>query len=209
MSGPTFVRLALAAGALIVASGASAQDGVMFKDLLGSIGIIPKEKPDIVYRERPPLVLPPKADLRPPVAPSSVEARAGNWPKDPDVMAARKAAAEEATPETQRESYRLNEGKRLSIEEMRAGRRAGGQPVEPPVSDRKLDSSRLTPDELRLPKDEVSKLGPEGLKRRYLSDPPQALLNPAAGALVKATHDPKSLADPDSPYAFQRQQRGQ
>ena len=44
----------------------------------------------IDYRERSPLVVPPKIDLPPPVS-ASAEVNAPNWPKDPDV-AQRKAA---------------------------------------------------------------------------------------------------------------------
>jgi hypothetical protein len=49
------------------------------------------ENQGIDYRERSPLVVPPRIDLPPPDA--SARVQAPNWPKDPDV-AARKAAAE-------------------------------------------------------------------------------------------------------------------
>ena len=77
------------------------------KSFLGTIGIIPKEKPPINYSERAPLVLPPKMELRAPAAPRSAENQA-NWPKDPDVVAARKAAAEARAPATSTEIYRSN-----------------------------------------------------------------------------------------------------
>jgi hypothetical protein len=51
----------------------------------------------IDYRERSPLVVPPKLDLPPPVK-QSTEVNVPNWPKDPDVeraKASRKARAEE------------------------------------------------------------------------------------------------------------------
>ena len=86
------------------------------------IGIIPKEKAPIIYNERAPLVLPPKMDLRLRAAGGGAEARNGNWPKDPDVAARRKAAAEARTPYTSSELYKNTEASRLSIEEMRAGR---------------------------------------------------------------------------------------
>src|SRR6266404_2640202 len=38
----------------------------------------------IQYRERSPLVVPPKLDLPPPDKASAAEAKASNWPKDPD-----------------------------------------------------------------------------------------------------------------------------
>lgn len=206
------VRMAIGAGALLLAvSAASAQEGVAMKNLLGNIGIIPKDPPKIDYRERAPLVLPPKADLRAPVAGGSIEARAANWPKDPDVVAARKEATEASLPDRLTERYKLDKGDRLSIEEMRAGRKVGGGQGMQVYGDRRDDKSRLSPDELKLPQEELAKLSAntKGLERRYLSDPPQPLLQAAAGAPLKASQDRKSSLDPESPYAFQRQISGQ
>lgn len=199
-----------AAGMLVLAaSGASAQEGVAMKNLLGSIGIIPKDPPKIEYRERAPLVLPPKMELRAPMDPGAVEARAANWPKDPDVMAARREAREASLPERMTERYKLDKGDRLSIEEMRAGRRPGGGQMTGLYGDRRDDRSRLTPEELRLPQEAQAKLDPNGLDRKYLSDPPAPLLRAASGAPLKASQDRKSILNPESPYAFQRQQSGQ
>jgi hypothetical protein len=191
---------------LLAASGASAQEGEVVKSLLGSIGIIPKEKPPIVYNERAPLVLPPKLDLPPP-APGGPEARNGNWPKDPDVAAARKAAADARTPYTSTDLYKNSEGKRLSIEEMRAGRNPNNYVSTPGPTSRELDKSVMSPDELRAftPKDNA-KLEGDGLERRYLSDPPGGLLKAAGGAPLKASVEPPAVGDPDSPQNFIRQQ---
>ncbi|GEO14579.1 hypothetical protein MAE02_22750 [Microvirga aerophila] len=175
------------------------------KSILGSIGIIPKEKPPIDYNERPPLVLPPKLDLPPP-APSGAEARNGNWPKDPDVAAARKASAEARTPYTSSELYKNSEGKRLSIEEMRAGRNPNNYVTRPGPVGGQADKSVMSPDELRSFRDDNAKLEGDGLERRYLSDPPGGLLKAANGAPVRATADPVLDGDPDSPQAFIRQQ---
>ena len=62
-------------------------DGIM-----KGIGGTNMENRGIDYRERSPLVVPPKLDLPPPAA-TSAEVNAPNWPKDPDV-ARRKAAIE-------------------------------------------------------------------------------------------------------------------
>ncbi|QFU15716.1 hypothetical protein [Microvirga thermotolerans] len=210
MKGLKVIGCAGALALLVAATGASAEEGEAVKSLLGSIGIIPKEKPPIQYNERPPLVLPPKMELRPPVA-GGAEARNANWPKDPDVAAARKAAAEARTPYTSSELYKNTEGRRLSVEEMRAGRDpnnyvSGGAPA--PVG-RQADKSVMSPDELRAfstDKDNV-KLSGGGLERRYLSDPPGGLLKAAGGAPLKASADPVPVGDPDSPLAFIRQQQ--
>jgi len=189
---------------LVAASGASAQEGEVMKGLLGSIGIIPKEKPPINYNERAPLVLPPKMELRAPAPARSAEANA-NWPKDPDVMAARKAAAEARTPYTNTELYKHSKSGPLSPEEMRAGRNpnnyiSGAPPVP---TGGQSDNAKLSPEELRSFKvgDDV-KLAGDGLERRYLSDPPAPLLKAQGNAPLKASIDEKPQYDPDSPQGF-------
>lgn len=207
MKGMKILCRAGALALLVASSGASAQEGEVVKSILGSIGIIPKEKPPIVYNERAPLVLPPKMELRPPAPGGGVEARNGNWPNDPDVAAARKAAADARTPYTSTELYKNSEGKRLSIEEMRAGRNPNNYVSVPGPVGGQADKSIMTPDELRAfsPKEEA-KLEGDGLERRYLSDPPAGLLKAAGGAPLKASADPQPVGDPDSPQAFQREQ---
>jgi hypothetical protein len=205
-------RLVIGAGALVVAasSGAAAQEGVPMKGILGSIGIIPKDPPQINYRERAPLVLPPKEALPPPVDRGSVEARAANWPKDPDVAAARKEAAEAKKPWLESEAYKNSEGRRLSVEEMRAGRnpRNRATSVDPNAHGGRADKSRMEPDELRaFDKNETVQLEGNGLERKWLSDPPQELLRAAGNAPLKASQDKVDLRDTESPYAFQRQQQ--
>jgi hypothetical protein len=211
MKGLGFVRLMAGAAALVfvAASGASAEEeGVLAKNILGSIGIIPKERPKIDYRERAPLVLPSRMELPAPVASREVESKAANWPKDPDVTTARKEAADNASPSGRREVERLSEGYRLSIDEMRAGRRTGGnRSTQTFYTDNRADKSRLSPDELKLPREAEAKLDGSKLERRWLSDPPQSLLNAAAGAPLKASADPQAALNPDSPAAFQRQQQ--
>lgn len=197
---------------LVAASPALAEEGEAVKSLLGSIGIIPKEKEPIIYNERAPLVLPPKMDLPPPVPGGGPEANNANWPKDPDVAARRKAAREAKTPYTSTELYKNSNGERLSIDEIRAGRnpnnRITGAPPAP--VGRQADYSVMSPDQLRAySQDTKPELQGDGLERRYLSDPPQGLLKAAGGAPLKASADPVPMGDPDSPYAFIRQQNQQ
>jgi hypothetical protein len=209
MKGMKFLGCAGALALLVAATGASAQEGEAMKSILGSIGIIPKEKDPIVYNERAPLVLPPKMDLPAPAPGGGPAARNASWPKDPDVAARRKAALEARTPYTESELYKNSEGKRLSIEEMRAGRNPnnynrGGQTM--PV-DRQSDILRMSPDELRsFKKEEKVELTGNGIERRYLSDPPGDLLKAQGGRGIKASADPAPMGDPDGPYAFIREQ---
>jgi hypothetical protein len=209
MKGMTNLCRAGAVALLFAASGASAEEGEAMKSILGAIGIIPKEKAPIVYNERAPLVLPPKMDLRAP-AQGSAEARNANWPKDPDVAAARKAAADARTPYTSTELYKNSTAKPLSIEEIRAGRNPNNYvtAIPGPVGGQ-AEKSILTPDELRAMSrnNDDAKLSGDGLERRYLSDPPAGLLKAAKGAPLKASADPVPVGDPDSPHAFIRQQQ--
>jgi len=104
-------------------------DGIM-----AGIGGTNMENRGIEYRERSPLVVPPRLDLPPPASASS-QALAPNWPKDPDVernkaaAAARKkgkpSPAEAARPLTPAE---LNAGK------VAAPARTNSDPIQPGTS---------------------------------------------------------------------------
>lgn len=207
MKGMTVLCRVGALALLVAASPAWAEEGEAMKSLLGSIGIIPKEKEPIIYNERAPLVLPPKMDLPAPAPRNAAEAN-GNWPKDPDVAARRKAAAEAKTPYTSSELHKLSNGDRLDIDEIRAGRNPNNRVTTPGLVGGQAENSRMTPDELRsFATDKKAELSGDGLERRYLSDPPQGLLKAAGNAPLKASADPKPMGDPDSPLAFIEQQR--
>ena len=62
----------------------------VIRNIMQGLGGTNMENTGIEYRERSPLVVPPKIDLRPPDT-AAAEARVPNWPKDPDVQR-RKAA---------------------------------------------------------------------------------------------------------------------
>ena len=62
----------------------------IIEGIMAGIGGTNMENRGIDYRERSPLVVPPKLDLPPPAA-TTAEVKAPNWPKDPD-EARRKAA---------------------------------------------------------------------------------------------------------------------
>ena len=63
----------------------------IIEGIMAGIGGTNMENRGIEYRERSPLVVPPKLDLPPPAAAAAGEVKAPNWPKDPD-EARRKAA---------------------------------------------------------------------------------------------------------------------
>ena len=91
--------LVVGIGLVIAAGSARAQedeeDDKTFEEkiidgLMAGIGATNMENRGIDYRERSPLVVPPKLTLPPPAS-ASAEVKAPNWPKDPD-EARRKAA---------------------------------------------------------------------------------------------------------------------
>jgi hypothetical protein len=83
--------LALGVGLLLASGVARAQeddDDMTFEEkiiegLMKGIGATNMDNAGIDYRERSPLVVPPKLDLKPPAS-AEAEAKVPNWPKDPD-----------------------------------------------------------------------------------------------------------------------------
>jgi hypothetical protein len=91
--------IALGIGLVMTAGAARAQDAdeddktfeeKLIEGIMAGIGGTNMDNRGIDYRERSPLVVPPKLDLPPPAAATN-EVKAPNWPKDPD-EARRKAA---------------------------------------------------------------------------------------------------------------------
>jgi hypothetical protein len=85
----------------------------------------------IDYRERSPLVVPPKLDLPPPVAATS-EVKDPNWPKDPD-EARRKAAIARRKKENKDpvEASRILTPSELNAARTAAPERTNNDPVQP------------------------------------------------------------------------------
>jgi len=202
---------ALALVAVTVDSASAQEEGVLMKDLLGWMGIVPEDRPAIDYRERAPLVVPPKMELRSPADPTSIQARAPNWPKDPDVEAARKRDAEARLPRTETDVYKRNQNPHLSIDQIRAGRRPGAGLQDGPAPHRN-DGSRYSdwvhPDTLRGQGRSSEPTLAAGVEpeRRQLSDPPTGLRKPVDGAKPSTTYDPIQREDPGTPQSFIRQQ---
>jgi hypothetical protein len=89
------VGLVMAAGPVKAADDDDDKDDMTFEEkiidnIMRGVGGTNMENRGIDYRERSPLVVPPKIDLPPPGA-AAAEAKVPNWPKDPD-EARRKAA---------------------------------------------------------------------------------------------------------------------
>ncbi len=110
-------------------------------NVMRGMGATNMETPTINYRERSPLVVPPKLDLPPPA--SATQANAPNWPKDPDVLrreadaAARKnenkdpmAAARPLTPAELR-AHRTTKSRAASADPVQPGASANNPTLSP------------------------------------------------------------------------------
>lgn len=202
---------ALGVAAALAATGAVAQEGVFMKDFLGSIGIIPKEQPPIEYRERAPLVLPPRIELRDPADPKAIAAANPQWPNDPDIAAAKRRDAEARAPVTQSEKRRLDQNPTLSIHDIRAGRRPGAEVPDAPVvrrGDNVRESYLLTPDQMRAQnrsKDETATPSGAEPERQALTEPPAGFRR--STMKVKAGFEVERRTDEADPKAYWREQQ--
>jgi len=197
--------------------GVRAEEGEFAKSILGSIGLIPEEKDPIQYRERAPLVLPPKLDLPTPVEGGQGEKRHSNWPKDPDVAAARERAADAVQPRTQTREWKANTNDRLPAEELRRTRSAGRDPsdrtpVNPLARDKREADGWVHPDKLRSTAKsyrDADALEPgQEPNRRELTDPPTGYRRTAGdGTFVPTADAPRDLSDPASPYYMEQQRQ--
>jgi hypothetical protein len=111
--------IALGVGLLFASNAARAgddEDEPTFEEkiitgIMKGLGGINMDNSGIDYRERSPLVVPPKLDLPPPAS-SSAEVKVPNWPKDPDearrkaMIAARKKDSHKDAEQLSREASR-------------------------------------------------------------------------------------------------------
>jgi hypothetical protein len=134
--------VALGIGVVVTSSVARAQDDdeddktfeeKIIEGIMAGIGGTNMENKGIDYRERSPLVVPPKLDLPPPAA--STEVKAPNWPKDPD-EARRKAAVAARKKENKdpREQARILSPSELAVGKTAAASRTNSDPIQPGTS---------------------------------------------------------------------------
>lgn len=132
--------VALGIGLVMTAGAARAEDDddddktieeKIIGGLMAGIGGTNMENRGIDYRERSPLVVPPKLDLPPPAS-TSPEVMAPNWPKDPD-MQRRKAAIAARKKENKeyREAIRPLTPAELAAGKTAAPARTNNDPIQP------------------------------------------------------------------------------
>lgn len=175
---------ALALGAASIALPAYAADDIgsnPITEFFDGLGLGSKEKPEIAYRDRAPLVPPSNVSALPPPVPGAANRDAnGEWPKDPDVQRRAEAKARNDLLPTETYNYRMEKNSRISPSELQGRRTAGGGAVTEPggtVGDNHND--RLSPSELRnqrLDRGAIAAAVPSGPRNR-LSDPPAGYLS--------------------------------
>ena len=103
----------------------------VIEGIMAGIGGTNMENRGIEYRERSPLVVPPKIDLPPPAA-GAAEAKAPNWPKDPDEQRRKAAvAARKKENKDPREQARILTPAELAVGKTAASKPTSSDPVTP------------------------------------------------------------------------------
>jgi len=115
---------ALVTLALFAAPASAQENNNLTEQLLTGLGIVAPTPPDIDYRERPPLVVPPSADMLPPPRDNSAIASNPAWPKDYDEQQRKKAAAEDVSVR-EVSSRKSSDYRTLSPSEMARGGKSG------------------------------------------------------------------------------------
>jgi hypothetical protein len=196
------IALALLAGVVGAGAPARAEEGGVFDFALGMFGLGGEDKPEITYRERAPLVVPPKIQELPPPQQSASAANPA-WPQDPDVLRRKQKEEERRRPRMSSVEAEHASNRPITREERNAGYRPGAT----------LDNSRgndgrdwrLNADHYwndpamitELQKQNAdSNLGETKLvagqepERRYLTDPPSGYRAPSAKAPVDLPPEP-------------------
>ena len=129
------IGLVMAAGPLHAADDEDEDDKTfeekIIEGIMRGIGGTNMENRGIEYRERSPLVVPPKLDLPPPAA-TAAEVKAPNWPKDPDEQRRKAAvAARKKENKDPREQARILTPSELAAGKTAAPSRTGSDSVQP------------------------------------------------------------------------------
>ncbi|MDD1527412.1 hypothetical protein C7U92_23385 [Bradyrhizobium sp. WBOS7] len=154
----------------------------LIDNLMSGLGAKSMEKPGIEYRERSPLVVPPKLDLPPPAAAEA--AVAPNWPKDPDEKRRKDAIAARKKGGGDKAAEYLKNARPLSPAEMNAHKTAAAEKTSnDPVQPGTTANPTLSPAQLGYTGG-LFKLfkGNEPESKQFTSEPPrQSLVEPPPG----------------------------
>lgn len=182
-----FAAVALGIGLVMSAGVARAgdddEDEMTFEEkiidnLMSGLGAKSMERPGVEYRERSPLVVPPKLDLPPPA--SAADANAPNWPKDPDVKRRKEAiAARKKAKPSPEEAARPLTPSELNVGRTAAPARTSDDPIQPGVS----GNPSLSPTQLGYNGGLWGMFkGNSSEEKKFTSEPPrESLVEPPAG----------------------------
>jgi hypothetical protein len=182
----------IAAGAVIWSAPAFAQDDIgsnPITEFFDGIGLGTKEKPDIEYRERAPLV-PPSSAANLPAPQAKTSARDAQWPTDPDVAARAERKRQDDKVMTETYSYQIDRSPRMDPDEL-GNRRTSGASVARTGTDATQGDNKIIraePDELagRGIREPAQPVNPTS--RGRLTDPP---VNYMQGSGVTAQAQPE------------------
>ncbi|WP_426423070.1 hypothetical protein [Bradyrhizobium genosp. A] len=182
------IGLIMSAGPVRAGDDGDDDDDMTFEEklidnLMSGIGAKGMEKKGIEYRERSPLVVPPKLDLPPP---ASADAKnAPNWPKDPDEKRRKEAIAERKKAGNKATEY-LKNARPLTPAELDAHKtaapdRTSNDPVQPGSN---TNNPTLSPAQLGYTGGlwKLFSGGNTGESKPFTSEPPrQSLVEPPPG----------------------------
>lgn len=146
------VSLALSGGAKAQSDDSVERDGIwnleqrIWGGLARGIGLRDPNAPDIDYRERSPLVIPPSRDLPAPQARTAPRDPA--WPVDPDAAKAKKAAAKKKYGGGNAATAFESSGRPISPDELNRGRTTAAPSDRPAGDTRDPDGGAVSPSEL-------------------------------------------------------------
>lgn len=179
------IGLVMSTGAARAGDGDDEDDDMTFEEklidnLMSGLGAKSMEKPGIEYRERSPLVVPPKLDLPPPAATQAKNAP--NWPKDPDEKRRKEAIAARKKATKATENWQA--GRTLSPAEMDVGRtaapeRTSNDPIQPGTN----GNPSLSPAQLGFTGGLWNMMtNNKGEAKQFTAEPPrQSLVEPPPG----------------------------
>ena len=183
-AGALGIGLVMSAGPVRAGDDGDDDDDMTFEEkiidnLMSGIGAKSMEKKGIEYRERSPLVVPPKLDLPPP---ASEAKNVPNWPKDPDEKRRKEAIAQRKKESKATENWQA--ARPLTPAELNAGRtaapeRTSNDPIQPGTN----GNPSLSPAQLGFTGGLWNMMtGNKGETKSFTSEPPrQSLVEPPPG----------------------------
>ena len=208
-------ELILMAAAIVLPSAVQAQErGELLRNTLSGIGLLEKPQAPIEYRERAPLVMPPRLDGKALPAPRA-GASSSQWPKEPEVVERERAAAERRVPKGNQAQGRYEDNNAtLSVDEMRSGRRADAnitREIERKPGDNTREDSWVNPlDLIRGIGNEKTEPSAVEPSRDVLTDPPKGYRQPPRKIVRNTTdpiNNPTRERDEADPGVYLREQR--